>query len=545
MKNGYNSRTKQDGQLLQVRNELTSATKLVGRVVPNAPQSPAADTPEYAYQYDDIGNRITSTDLGTNRTYTANNINQYSAITTSDSGLQTSSFEPQFDDDGNQTLIQTATGIWQVQYNGENRPVLWTGGTQSAVTNIVMSFDRMGRRVKYRESQTTSASGGSTTTINAYHRFLYDNYLCIQRLDAANGNAVDLAFVWDVTEPIATRPLIVDRPEVCKVYVTHDANKNVSELSLHSSPFGAVVHYEYAPFGKMSKIIFSSVVDTIDFSIVNPFLGSSEYADKNLALSYYIYRHYNMLFGRWLNRDFVNEEQGSLHLYIFCKNNYLSIFDVLGLKGNDPPETVSLNISPTIFMDNCKIISRHSSVTPVDDNFFVPTRVNIRANAVAKGKSENGFEYDEFAPSPSSPAGIYVGHFFIDDMKKDHHNMGIRDNLGAFRFYKCEIKVSACCETSDGTSPYKHEYIQSHTKKIKGRTHGSFDDEASLYGSTRLADILTSTPDEKRFRNASFMPDVNSMGDFESECDRMRDEVQDYKLKRKVWIFPKMQTRSR
>ncbi|MBR6734951.1 MAG: hypothetical protein IKL96_11215 [Kiritimatiellae bacterium] len=41
-------------------------------------------TPEYAYQYDDIGNRITSTNLGTNRTYTANSLNQYSAIRTSD-----------------------------------------------------------------------------------------------------------------------------------------------------------------------------------------------------------------------------------------------------------------------------------------------------------------------------------------------------------------------------------------------------------------------------------------------------------------------------
>ena len=28
------------------------------------------------------------------------------------------------DDDGNQTLIKTAIGVWQVQYNGENRPVL-------------------------------------------------------------------------------------------------------------------------------------------------------------------------------------------------------------------------------------------------------------------------------------------------------------------------------------------------------------------------------------------------------------------------------------
>ena len=136
------SETRTDAYGYNIRNELTSATKLGG------PASVPA-TPEYAYQYDDIGNRITSTDLGTNRTYVANSLNQYSAITTSDLGLQTSSFTPQYDDDGNQTLIQTSTGVWSVTYNGENRPVFWTGGTQSAATNIVMSFDRMGRRVEY------------------------------------------------------------------------------------------------------------------------------------------------------------------------------------------------------------------------------------------------------------------------------------------------------------------------------------------------------------------------------------------------------------
>ena len=49
---GYNS-----------RGELTSAVK----------QGAAPET-EYAYDYDDIGNRISSFDLGTNRTYIANNL---------------------------------------------------------------------------------------------------------------------------------------------------------------------------------------------------------------------------------------------------------------------------------------------------------------------------------------------------------------------------------------------------------------------------------------------------------------------------------------
>ena len=106
------SESRTDAYGYNVRNELTSATKTGG---------PAS--PEYAYQYDDIGNRITSTDLTTNRTYTANSLNQYTLISNlCDSASLREEFVPQFDDDGNQTLIQISTGIWSVQYNGENRP---------------------------------------------------------------------------------------------------------------------------------------------------------------------------------------------------------------------------------------------------------------------------------------------------------------------------------------------------------------------------------------------------------------------------------------
>ena len=62
----------------------------------------------YAYDFDDIGNRETSSERGTNRVYSANELNQYSSITTltSDVGLQTSSFPPQFD-----KAIKTITKI--------------------------------------------------------------------------------------------------------------------------------------------------------------------------------------------------------------------------------------------------------------------------------------------------------------------------------------------------------------------------------------------------------------------------------------------------
>ena len=86
----------------------------------------AAD--EVSYAYDDIGNRTTAE----GKTYTANNLNQYTAI---------DDFVPEYDADGNQTLIQTSTGVWQVTYNAENRPILW----EQDDTVVTMAFDRMGR----------------------------------------------------------------------------------------------------------------------------------------------------------------------------------------------------------------------------------------------------------------------------------------------------------------------------------------------------------------------------------------------------------------
>lgn len=85
--------------------------------------------------------------------------------------------------------------MWTVTSNAENRPIRW----QSGDTVITMLFDRMGRRVDYQETR-----AGEVVT---HFRFVYDGYLCVQRLDATQGNAVRTEFVWDPTEPVATRPL--------------------------------------------------------------------------------------------------------------------------------------------------------------------------------------------------------------------------------------------------------------------------------------------------------------------------------------------------
>ena len=265
------------------RSELVSSARTGG-----AP-SPAT---EHEYAYDPIGNRTSSSDLGTTRAYTSNNLNQYTGIS---DGVDT--FVPQFDDDGNQTSIKTSTGIWQVQYNGENRPIIWMSGTNT----VVMSYDSLGRRIA-KNSQ----------------YFIYNEHIQV----ADNRGNV---YVWDPTEPVVTRPLKWIHNQKL-AYYTHDGNKNVSEVLYQDDLF--VGHYDYAPFGAVTSEL--NVLTEL-----NSFRFSSEYTDTELGLVYYNYRCFDNIQGRWLCRDIINEN-GGLNLYSFLSSNCISLIDFLGLVYGNP-----------------------------------------------------------------------------------------------------------------------------------------------------------------------------------------------------------------
>ena len=205
--------------------------------------------------------------------------------------------------DGNQTLIKTETGIWSVNYNAENRPIRWTQGD----TVITMAFDRMGRRVEMRTQSAAS---------DTLQRFVYDNYLCIQQLRGAE-NALYHSYIWDPTEPIATRPLVFIPSVGETAYYFHDGNKNVSDLISIES---ASIHYKYTPFGSYSVFSLSG----------NPFCFSSEFNDSLLGLTYYNYRHYHEGAGRWVTREPFDEDEAS-GLYTMLDNSPAYKTDWLGL----------------------------------------------------------------------------------------------------------------------------------------------------------------------------------------------------------------------
>ena len=287
------------------RNEVTNVTK-------------NASFTEYAYSYDDVGNRLTSYDLGANRIYASNSLNQYTVISnviTESSSSQVETFAPQFDLDGNQTMIQTETGIWSVTYNGENRPVLWTclQSNNQAITNqikISMSYDRMGRRV-----------------VKDNQFFVYDGYLQIANFEQSVTNTQ--LFIWDPTVKVATRPLVrISGTSV--MFYAHDGNKNVSEII--ASDGALVAHYEYSPFG-------AATFCCGELALANPWRFSSEYADNQLGLLYYNYRYFEPVVMRWIIRDKV-EALSLLNLYLYSKNtmtpDWLGLFTFDDFNGSPP-----------------------------------------------------------------------------------------------------------------------------------------------------------------------------------------------------------------
>ena len=298
--------------LYNARSELTNATAAIDSDY------------RYGYDFDDIGNRKTSAERGTNSVYTASQLNQYTAV---------DDFTPVYDADGNQTLVKTATGIWQVIYNGENRPVRWTQGD----TVITMSYDRMGRRVTKND-----------------RRFVYNGYLQIANFRSTTTTSDYNYFVWDCTENVATRPLAWQRGNSV-AYYTHDGNKNVSEVIASDTDVAA--HYEYAPFGALTVSRGASAA-------ANPFRFSSEYAEDDTATVYYNYRHYEPVTGRWMSFDRYDRYASATpmpvkrrlvekNFYVLVSNNPVGKRDLLGLMTEGDSYSVTKGGFLGVFADQC------------------------------------------------------------------------------------------------------------------------------------------------------------------------------------------------
>ncbi|WP_417196232.1 RHS repeat domain-containing protein [Akkermansia sp.] len=269
----------------------------------------------FSYQYDNIGNRKISRELEKEISYGANELNQYTNII-----QEELDFKPSFDPDGNQTRIRTSTGIWNVCYDANDRPVSFT--SEDGRITVTCGYDYQGRRFEKK----VAVSGAITSHVY----YLYRGYLQVAELNMMNPMPVlEKSYWWDPTEPTATRILMMtrwkqNRKEVEEnLYFTHDALKNVT--SIFDEQQAQRARYEYAPFGAL-------ITAQGDMAQDNRFKFSCECMDDELGLVYYNYRHLNPFDGRWINRDLI-QEQDEWNLYAFVRNSSIKHFDLFGLLG--------------------------------------------------------------------------------------------------------------------------------------------------------------------------------------------------------------------
>ena len=268
----------------------------------------------FNYQYDNLGNRKAARELEKEVAYESNPLNQYTEI-----AGEGEDFTPAYDADGNQTRIMTSTGIWEVSYDANDRPVIFT--QEDGRTVITCSYDYRGRRFEKK----VSVNGA----VSSHCRFLYRDYLQVAELDLRHPEPVLVkSYLWDPTEPEATRVLMMTcwqengmkvKEHLCFM---HDALKNVT--SIFDGQQKQQARYEYAPFG-------SPITEEGDMARENKFRFSCEFSDDELGLVYYNYRHLNPADGRWINRDPI-AEQGGWNLYGFIDNRVINCIDILGKK---------------------------------------------------------------------------------------------------------------------------------------------------------------------------------------------------------------------
>jgi RHS repeat-associated protein len=316
------------------------AGQVLGGTVPVPGQPASVNT----YAYDPEGNRTQSSTgiqpapadpvtITGSTTYTANPLNQYTAITGNPN--------PTYDADGNllsglRSPLSGFTSTW----NGENR-MLSSTSANVAITDrrVENAYDALGRRVRKTVKFT------STGVVIEDRYFIYDGWNVIEETIAPATGPVETAeAIWG-TDLSGTAQgaggvgglLLRETSATGASYYHYDGNGNVTALT--SAAGGVQAAYTYGPFGETLRAAGP-------LAQANPWRFSTKYQDEETGLLYYGYRFYNPTDGRWPSRDPIGEE-GGINVYAIVANNTVTDLDYLGLagggrKGSPPPRDPAL-----------------------------------------------------------------------------------------------------------------------------------------------------------------------------------------------------------
>jgi RHS repeat-associated protein len=288
---------------------------------------------DYSYVFDDIGNRTTSTVDSVSSVYTANQLNQYTAIT---GGISVS---PVHDDDGNLTYDGSA---WHHTWDAENRliksePNTVTNGAYMLEYTLNYNNLRVEKTVRQLSGRDPSypmdpQSDPGTWDAIETRRYIWDGFniaaeIIIDHVTAATNISY---YTWglDLSGGMQGAGGVGGLLSDTKVtstganfyYSVSDGNGNVTEYIDENGT--VVAHGEYSAFGEAE---FSGSMKD-DFT----HWFSTKPLDVETGLVQYEFRPYVSVLGSMLSRDPL-QEAGGFHLYRIGVNNLLNNIDALGL----------------------------------------------------------------------------------------------------------------------------------------------------------------------------------------------------------------------
>ena len=270
--------------------------------------TPIADH-EFAYLFDDIGNRKQTVTNGTAVSYAANLLNQYTSV-----GGRGWTNDP----DGNLLTDSAWTNTW----DGENRLLTMTTNGQK----LAFTYDWQGRRIQKRVWNNTGGTGAPAVD----QRFVYNGWNLIAALSSPSN--VLQSFTWgsDLSASMqgaggvgGLLAISCRGTQATNCFAAYGGNGNIVAL-VNCADASIAAQYEFGPFGELLRA-------TGPMAKANPFRFSTKYQDDETDLIMYPYQPYSASTGRWLSRDPM-EELGGPNLYEFVANDPVQYFDPFGDK---------------------------------------------------------------------------------------------------------------------------------------------------------------------------------------------------------------------
>ena len=281
-------------------------------------------TDSYGYAYDSIGNRLWSAANAVTNSYTANSLNQYTAVS--------AGANPVYDADGN----MTSDGTFAYAYDAENRLVSVTSAAETnGAIRVLNAYDHRNRRIRKTVQRLNSSIapppsppvGTHEWETQETHTFVWDgNNLVLERVEFANGTTRTFEYFWGADKSGSEQGaggveglLAVSMDGVFYI-PCYDHNGNII---VYVSETGSIAaQHTYDPYGNVIDT-YGSLADVFYFGF------STQYHDRETGMVGYKRRFYRPDLGRWLNRDPI-EEEGGENLYAFCANNPILYYDILG-----------------------------------------------------------------------------------------------------------------------------------------------------------------------------------------------------------------------